>query len=105
MCLGSIYEHLSGCFAHISTNEYWLAPHFEKMLYRNAFLIELMTDVHKGTKSSSYKQRIYETNTYLLRDIKTGGLRPLASPPHLMRIVPPLKVSSVYGQRLKSTHC
>ena len=40
MCLGGIYEHLSGGFARNSTNEYWLAPHFEKMLYDNAFLIE-----------------------------------------------------------------
>ena len=63
MCLGGIYEHLSGGFARNSTNEYWLAPHFEKMLYDNAFLIELMTDIQKETKSSSYKQRIYETNT------------------------------------------
>jgi hypothetical protein len=40
MCLSGIYEHLSGGFARNSTNEYWLAPHFEKMLYDNAFLIE-----------------------------------------------------------------
>jgi uncharacterized protein YyaL (SSP411 family) len=38
--LGGIYKHLSGGFARNSTNEYWLAPHFEKMLYDNAFLIE-----------------------------------------------------------------
>ena len=72
MCQGGIYDHLSGGFARYSTDEYWLAPHFEKMLYDNALLIELMTDVHKETKSSLYMQRIYETITWLLRDMKNG---------------------------------
>jgi len=40
---GGIYDHIGGGFARYSTDERWLAPHFEKMLYDNAQLIELMT--------------------------------------------------------------
>jgi uncharacterized protein YyaL (SSP411 family) len=43
MCRGGIYDHLGGGFARYSTDELWLAPHFEKMLYDNAQLLELMT--------------------------------------------------------------
>jgi len=45
MCQGGIYDHLGGGFARYSTDEFWLAPHFEKMLYDNAQLLELMADV------------------------------------------------------------
>ncbi len=36
MCQGGIYDHLGGGFARYSTDERWLVPHFEKMLYDNA---------------------------------------------------------------------
>ncbi len=72
ICQGGIYDHLGGGFARYSTDEYWLAPHFEKMLYDNAQLIDLMTDVWKDTKSDLYAQRISETVTWLMRDMKNG---------------------------------
>ena len=40
---GGIYDHLGGGFARYSVDEQWLVPHFEKMLYDNAQLIEMMT--------------------------------------------------------------
>ncbi len=72
ICQGGIYDHLGGGFARYSTDEYWLAPHFEKMLYDNAQLIELMVDVWKDTNSPLYQQRVSETVTWLLRDMKNG---------------------------------
>lgn len=72
ICQGGIYDHLGGGFARYSTDEYWLAPHFEKMLYDNAQLIELLTEVWKETKSRLYEQRIAETVTWLMRDMKNG---------------------------------
>ncbi|MTJ82966.1 MAG: thioredoxin domain-containing protein, partial [Telmatospirillum sp.] len=45
MCQGGIYDHLGGGFARYSTDERWLVPHFEKMLYDNAQLLDLMTAV------------------------------------------------------------
>ena len=49
---GGIYDHLGGGFARYSTDERWLVPHFEKMLYDNALLVELMTEVWRERKAS-----------------------------------------------------
>ena len=38
MAAGGIHDHLGGGFARYSTDELWLVPHFEKMLYDNALL-------------------------------------------------------------------
>src|SRR5689334_17101628 len=42
MCEGGIYDHLGGGFSRYSVDEKWLVPHFEKMLYDNALLLELL---------------------------------------------------------------
>ncbi len=39
MAAGGIYDHIGGGFARYSTDERWLIPHFEKMLYDNALLV------------------------------------------------------------------
>jgi len=72
ICQGGIYDHLGGGFSRYSTDEVWLAPHFEKMLYDNALLIELMTEVHKVTGSVLYQTRIAETIAWALRDMLNG---------------------------------
>ena len=51
ICQGGIYDHLGGGFARYSVDERWLVPHFEKMLYDNALLIDLMTEVYRETGS------------------------------------------------------
>ncbi|CCQ75614.1 thioredoxin domain-containing protein [Magnetospira sp. QH-2] len=75
ICQGGIYDHLGGGFARYSTDEIWLAPHFEKMLYDNAQLIELLTMVWQDTGSDLYAQRVAETVDWLLREmtIEEGG--------------------------------
>ena len=72
MCQGGIYDHLGGGFARYSTDDRWLAPHFEKMLYDNALLLELMSDVWLKTKSPLYAKRTEETIGWLLREMKNG---------------------------------
>ena len=42
ICEGGIYDHLGGGFSRYSVDEKWLVPHFEKMLYDNAQLLELL---------------------------------------------------------------
>jgi uncharacterized protein len=69
MCQGGIYDHLGGGFARYSTDERWLAPHFEKMLYDNAELVELLTETWLTTKSPLYRQRVEETISWLLREM------------------------------------
>jgi uncharacterized protein YyaL (SSP411 family) len=75
MCLGGIYDHLGGGFARYSTDARWLVPHFEKMLYDNAELVDLMTLVWQETKSPLYRERIGETLGWVTREMVTpaGG--------------------------------
>jgi len=74
ICQGGIYDHLGGGFARYSVDELWLVPHFEKMLYDNALLIELMTEVYRETGSPLYRARVAETVDWLEREmIATGG--------------------------------
>ena len=49
MCEGGIYDHLGGGFSRYSVDERWLVPHFEKMLYDNAQLLELLALAHGRT--------------------------------------------------------
>jgi uncharacterized protein YyaL (SSP411 family) len=70
ICQGGIYDHLGGGFARYSTDPIWLAPHFEKMLYDNAQLIELLTEAWRETKSPLYEARIRETIDWALREMR-----------------------------------
>jgi uncharacterized protein YyaL (SSP411 family) len=71
MCQGGIYDHLGGGFARYSTDARWLVPHFEKMLYDNAQLIDLMTVVWQETKNPLYRQRVDETLDWAAREMLT----------------------------------
>jgi hypothetical protein len=72
MCQGGIYDHIGGGFARYSTDEVWLAPHFEKMLYDNAQLIELMADVWRVTRDPLLEVRASETIDWCLREMVVG---------------------------------
>ncbi len=75
MAQGGIYDHVGGGYARYSVDERWLAPHFEKMLYDNAQLVELMTTVWQKTRSRLYAERIAETIEWLAREMthEAGG--------------------------------
>jgi uncharacterized protein YyaL (SSP411 family) len=73
ICQGGIYDHLGGGFARYSVDDRWLVPHFEKMLYDNALLIDLMTEVYRETGNELYKVRIEETVAWLEREMIAEG--------------------------------
>lgn len=73
MCHGGIYDHLGGGFMRYSTDEVWLVPHFEKMLYDNAQLIDLLTLVWQHTRVPLYQTRVAETVEWVLRDMLAEG--------------------------------
>ena len=73
MCQGGIYDHLGGGFARYATDNEWLIPHFEKMLYDNAQLVDLLTLVWQETKSPLYAARIAETCDWVLREMVADG--------------------------------
>ena len=57
MSQGGIYDHLGGGFARYATDAEWLVPHFEKMLYDNAQLVDLLTQAWQDGKSALYAMR------------------------------------------------
>jgi uncharacterized protein YyaL (SSP411 family) len=72
MCDGGIYDHLGGGFSRYSVDEKWLVPHFEKMLYDNAQLLELLALAHARTGKDLFRQRAHETVTWLTREMLTA---------------------------------
>ena len=69
MAYGGIYDQLGGGFARYSTDDKWLVPHFEKMLYDNGQLISLYAQAYQLTKKPLYKRIIEETLTYIQREM------------------------------------
>lgn len=61
ICLGGIYDHLRGGFARYSVDERWLIPHFEKMLYDNAQLLDLLTVTWQITGNPWFKDAVEAT--------------------------------------------
>ncbi|HEU4576945.1 MAG TPA: thioredoxin domain-containing protein [Polyangiaceae bacterium] len=72
---GGIYDHLAGGFARYSTDERWLIPHFEKMLYDNAQLAAVYLEAFQATGTSEYARVARETLDFVLRDLQSpeGG--------------------------------
>ena len=73
MCEGGIYDHLGGGFSRYSVDERWLVPHFEKMLYDNAQLLELLALAHARTGHPLFRQRAAETVGWVEREMLTVG--------------------------------
>ncbi|MBV1694865.1 MAG: thioredoxin domain-containing protein [Hyphomicrobiales bacterium] len=73
ICQGGIYDHIGGGFARYSVDDRWLVPHFEKMLYDNALLIDLMTEVWRETRNPLFQERIAETVEWLSREMIAEG--------------------------------
>lgn len=75
MLQGGLYDQLGGGFARYSTDEKWLAPHFEKMLYDNALLIDVLCDAWQLTRNNVYAQTIKDTLQYITREMTSpeGG--------------------------------
>ncbi len=71
ICEGGIYDHLGGGFARYSVDERWLVPHFEKMLYDNAQLLELLAIAYWRTGKDMYRRRADETVGWLEREMTT----------------------------------
>jgi hypothetical protein len=69
---GGIYDHLGGGFSRYSVDERWLVPHFEKMLYDNAQLLELLAVAYQRGGKALYRRRALETVTWLGREMTTA---------------------------------
>ncbi len=76
MACGGMYDQLGGGFHRYSTDERWLVPHFEKMLYDNAQLVVAYFEAYQATQNPFYCNIATETLDYVLRemyDAENGG--------------------------------
>ena len=75
MRLGGIYDHVGFGFHRYSTDQKWLLPHFEKMLYDQALLVMAYTETYQVTGKEEYENTAREILTYVLRDMTSpeGG--------------------------------
>lgn len=75
MAYGGMYDQIGGGFARYSTDNNWLVPHFEKMLYDNAQLARVYLHAWQITNKPHYRRIVEETLDYVLREMthKQGG--------------------------------
>ncbi len=70
---GGIFDHIGGGFSRYSTDVYFLAPHFEKMLYDNGLLIIAYGMAYGMTKKQAYLDAAERTAQYVLREMTSCG--------------------------------
>ena len=75
MAAGGIYDHVGGGFARYSVDNFWMVPHFEKMLYNQAMLGRAYLHAWQLTGEERYRRVLDETIGYVLRDLRhpSGG--------------------------------
>jgi uncharacterized protein YyaL (SSP411 family) len=67
---GGMYDQVGGGFARYSTDERWLVPHFEKMLYDNAELSRVYLEGFQLTANPEYRRIVNETLDYVVREMQ-----------------------------------
>jgi uncharacterized protein YyaL (SSP411 family) len=75
MAMGGIYDQVGGGFARYSVDAEWQIPHFEKMLYDNAWLLRLYADAWLVTRDPLYERVVQETAAWVMREMQSpdGG--------------------------------
>ncbi len=69
MYKGGLFDHIGGGFSRYSTDEKWLVPHFEKMLYDNALLACAYLEAYGMTQKPLYTTVVRRTLDYVLREL------------------------------------
>ena len=69
MYRGGLFDHVGGGFSRYSTDDKWLVPHFEKMLYDNALLVLAYLEAYQATKNPLYKRVAEKTLRYIEREM------------------------------------
>ncbi|MEO5966891.1 MAG: thioredoxin domain-containing protein [Ferruginibacter sp.] len=72
MVTAGIYDHLAGGISRYSTDEIWLAPHFEKMLYDNALLVITLSEGYMLKANPLFKESIIKTIAFLKSEMKNS---------------------------------
>ena len=72
MLKGGMHDHVGGGFHRYSTDEKWLVPHFEKMLYDQALLAVVYLEAYQLFKVESYKDTATKILNYIIRDMQSA---------------------------------
>ena len=70
MCEGGIYDQLGGGFCRYSVDRYWTIPHFEKMLYDNGPLMQLLADAWVTTNDPVFAHCAGQTAVWIMREMQ-----------------------------------
>ena len=70
---GGIYDQIRGGFSRYSTDQKWTIPHFEKMIYDNGQLLELLSNLYKITHQDRYKEVIKDTVDWLSEEMRNDN--------------------------------
>lgn len=70
MCRGGIFDQLGGGFARYSVDARWLVPHFEKMLYDNAQLLDLLSLAWSTSRRPIFARAAHMTVGWMLREMR-----------------------------------
>lgn len=73
MMYGGIYDQLGGGFCRYSTDNQWLAPHFEKMTYDNALLLLVLSEAYQLTGDKAYERVAVQTVDFMQREMMAEG--------------------------------
>jgi len=75
MASGGIFDQLGGGFCRYSVDDYWMIPHFEKMLYDNGPLLALYSEAHAATGDPVFRRIAEETAQWVRREMQApqGG--------------------------------
>jgi len=70
VCSRGLYDHLLGGIARYSTDDRWIAPHFEKMLYDNILFIDLLGQFYLQEPNEYYKEKLIQTVEFVNNSFK-----------------------------------
>jgi len=74
MTLGGLYDHIDGGFCRYSTDSKWLIPHFEKMLYDNALMIEVLILAYRAFGKERYLSIAKDTIEFMIDRMSSQNL-------------------------------
>lgn len=72
MCYGGIFDHIAGGFFRYSVDDYWMIPHFEKMLYDNGPLLTLYCKAYQVTQNKAFSQTANNTADWVIKSMQSA---------------------------------
>jgi uncharacterized protein YyaL (SSP411 family) len=73
MAYGGLYDQIGGGFHRYSTDDRWLVPHFEKMLYDNALLARVYLDAWRVTGNPLYRRITEEVLDFIVLEMRDSN--------------------------------